>query len=60
MVLHYIFTQYRIHLTQVIQYDKVNYYREIFTNYKNVGKKIWGEINELKGNFRNINAIEAL
>ena len=60
IVSHHIFKQYRNQLTQVVRQAKTNYYRQIFTNFKNNTKKIWQTINELKGNFHNINPIKTL
>ena len=54
------FKQYRNQLTQVIRSAKANYYRQIFTNFKTNTRKVWQTINELKGNFHNIDTIKAL
>lgn len=54
------FKQYRNQLTQAIRYAKASHYRLIFTNFKNNTKKIWQTINELKGNFHNIDTIKSL
>lgn len=60
IVSHYLFKQYRHQLTQVIRYAKTNYHRQIFTESRNNTKKIWQAINELRGNFQNINNVKTL
>lgn len=60
IITHNHFKQYRNTLTQVIRFAKINYYRQIFSNFRNNTKKIWQTINELKGNTYNKNSINTL
>ena len=54
------FKQYRNNLTQVIRSAKLNYYRQIFINFKTNTKKIWQTINQIKGNSYKKNTTKSL